>query len=47
MRKAAGISMSLFAKIGKDKPVSMDSLVKICITLDCPLDDIVEINIKE
>ena len=44
MRKAAGISTNILAKMGKDEPVSMDSLAKICVALDCTLDDIVEIQ---
>ncbi len=43
MRKAAGISTNILAKMGKDEPVAMDSLAKICVTLDCTLNDIVEI----
>ncbi len=43
MRKKAGISTNILAKMGKDEPVSMESLGKICIALDCTLDDIVEI----
>lgn len=44
MRKAAGISTNILAKMGKDEPVAMDSLAKICAALDCTLDDIVEIK---
>lgn len=44
MRKAAGISTNILAKMGKGEPVAMDSLAKICVTLGCTLDDIVEIN---
>lgn len=44
MRKAAGISTNILAKMGKDEPVSMESLAKICVALDCTLDDMVEIN---
>ena len=44
MRKSAGISTNILAKMGKDEPVSMDSLAKICVALDCTLDDIVEIS---
>ena len=40
MRKAAGISTNILAKMGKDEPVAMESLAKICVALD----DIVEIN---
>ena len=40
----AGISTNILAKTGKDEPVAMESLAKICTTLECGLDDIVEIN---
>lgn len=43
MRKQAGISTNILAKMGKDEPISMKSLEKICISLKCELDDIVEI----
>ena len=33
----------MLAKMGKDEPVSMETLAKICVALDCGLDDIVEI----
>lgn len=46
MRKAAGISTNILAKMGKDEPVAMESLAKICIALGCTLDDIVEIKTK-
>ena len=44
MRKVAGISTNILAKMGKDEPVAMDSLAKIAIALQCRLDDIVEIQ---
>ena len=44
MRKAAGLSTNILAKMGKGEPVSMDTLAKITITLKCGLNDIVEIN---
>lgn len=47
MRKKAGISTNVLAKLGKDESVSLDSLTKICIALGCTLDDIVEINSKK
>ena len=40
----AGISPATLSKIKKDgATVSSDVLVKICIALDCKLDDIIEI----
>lgn len=47
MRKAAGISTNILAKMGKDEPVAMESLAKICLALDCSLDDVVEIQNDE
>lgn len=44
MRKQAGISTNILAKMGKNEPVSMESLAKICTILGCGLDDIVEIQ---
>lgn len=44
MRKQAGITTNMLAKMGKDEPVSMETLAKICIALDCGFDDIVEIK---
>lgn len=44
MRKSAGISTSVLAKMGKNETVSMETLIKISTTLQCGLDDIVEIT---
>ncbi len=44
MRKQAGISTNILAKMGKGEPVAMESLAKICTALNCGLDDIVEIQ---
>lgn len=44
MRKLAGISTNVLAKMGKDESVAMDSLAKIATALQCGLDDIVEIR---
>lgn len=44
MRKIAGISTNILAKMGKDEPVAMETLAKICVALDCTFDDIVEIS---
>lgn len=43
MRKQAGISTNILAKMGKSESVSMESLAKISLVLECGLDDIVEI----
>lgn len=44
MRKRAGISTNVLAKMGKNETVSMDTLARIAAVMECGLDDIVEIN---
>lgn len=44
MRKKAGISTSVLAKMGKNETVSMDTLTKIATALECGFDNIVEIQ---
>ncbi len=39
----AGISANTMAKLSKNEYVSMEVLVKICRTLECSVDDILEI----
>lgn len=41
--KAAGISNSLIAKMGKNENVTVDVLVRICSALNCEIDDIMEL----
>jgi DNA-binding Xre family transcriptional regulator len=38
------ISHASMVKLGKNKNVTTDVLVKICIALDCDISDIVEID---
>ena len=42
--KAAGITTNAMAKLGRDEAVTLETLEKICIVLDCKLDDIVEFS---
>ena len=42
--KVAKISTNAMAKLGKNEDVRLGVLVKICKTLDCKLDDIVEMD---
>ena len=41
--KSAGISTNAMAKMGKDLDVRVETLVKICETLNCTMDDIIEL----
>lgn len=43
LREKAGISTNALAKLGKNEPVHMDVLVKICETLNCDIKDIMEV----
>lgn len=42
LTKAAKISTNAMAKLGKNEDVRLEILVKICNTLGCKIDDIVE-----
>jgi len=39
---AAGVSTSTISKLGKNEPVNMESMLKICDALGCDIGDIVE-----
>ena len=39
---AAKISTNAMAKLGRNEDVRVEILIKICKTLDCKIDDIVE-----
>ena len=41
---AAGISKSLIAKLGKNENVTVEVLDRICIALNCNIEDIVEVK---
>lgn len=41
--KAARISTNAMAKLGRNEDVRVEVLVKICATLGCTMDDIMEI----
>ncbi len=42
LRETAGISSNIIAKMGKNEYVSMESLSKICATLNCNIGDIMD-----
>lgn len=47
LKNAAGISFNVLAKMSRNEFVSLESLCKICTTLDCDLGDIVELEKME
>ena len=40
----ADISSNVLARMGKNEPVSLESLGKICIALDCSIQDVITID---
>ena len=47
LKEAAKISSNAIAKMGKNEPVSIDTIVKVCKALQCDIGDVMEINTKE
>ena len=47
LMKRAGLSSSTFAKLSRDKMVSLDVLVRLCKVLECQISDIWLVNIQE
>ena len=46
LKEAAGISFNVLAKMGKSEFISMESLYKICLTLDRDIGDVIEFTEK-
>lgn len=42
LKDSAGISYNIIAKMGKNEPVSMESIEKICGALNCNVENIIE-----
>ena len=46
LKEAAGISFNVLEKKKKSEFISMESLYKICLTLDCNIGDVIEFTEK-
>lgn len=44
LSEKAGISASTIVKMGRNEPVSVELIGKICLALDCTADDILEFS---
>ena len=44
LRKLVGMSSGSLAKLGKNEPVSMDIILRICQKLNCDIGDIMEVT---
>lgn len=42
LKDASGISFNVLAKMGKNEFVSLKSIYKICMALNCNIDDVLE-----
>lgn len=47
LRLAAGLTTNMIANMGKGKHISMETLTKICETLDCDISDVIQLERKE
>lgn len=44
LSEKAGFSANILTRLKRDQYVSLESIEKICLTLDCKVDDILEFN---
>ena len=44
LKEMAGISFNVLAKMGKGENVSLESLYKVCLVLNCNIGDIMEFS---
>lgn len=42
LKDVAGVSFNVLAKMGRNEFISMESLYKICVALNCGIDDVME-----
>lgn len=47
LKTEAGISSNVLAKLDKNEYVSMETMEKLCTSLDCNIEDIMEFNPKK
>lgn len=45
LKEASGVSFNVMARMGKNEPVSVDSIEKICIVLNCNIGDIMDVAV--
>lgn len=46
LKDAASISTNAVAKMGRNEPVSLDTLEKICCVLNCGIEDVIKFTVK-
>jgi DNA-binding Xre family transcriptional regulator len=43
LKKAAKITSNIVARMGKNEYINLESIEKICLAIDCKIEDVVEI----
>lgn len=46
LKEASGVSFNVIAKMGRNEFISMESLFKICSTLDCSVDEVLDFSLE-
>lgn len=44
LKEAGNVSSKVIAKMGRDEPIAIESLVKICLELGVDIGDIISVN---
>ena len=47
LKRAANITSNIVSRMSKNSYVNLESLEKICLALDCRIEDVIEIHINE
>ncbi len=47
LKAKAGISSNILAKLGKNEYLSMETMEKLCTSLECNIEDIMEFKAKK
>ena len=47
LRLAAGLTTNMIANMGKGKHISMETLLRICKSLDCDISDVIQLECEE
>lgn len=47
LKKAANITSNIVSRMSKNAYVNLDSIEKICLAMDCKIEDVVEIVTEE
>jgi DNA (cytosine-5)-methyltransferase 1 len=46
LMRSAKVSTNIIAKMGKEEPIALESVAKICAVFKCSVDDILELDLN-